>query len=325
MAEYLHSVVSQEQSLSASSVTDLIDLPVNPVSHLVLNLEGLNDTGTFTDYSSLLSFLSFVTKFEVLFKGQAIVEGSLTDLVMLYQTLLKRRFGQQNMIRTNNARRSISLVIPFGRWLFNPMECFPATSRGEFQVRITTGAAITGMDGVTFNLEAVELLNEQPQHFIKVTSFTGTQSSTGEHDVDLPRGNPIAGIMLFATTVGSADEQSNTIRDLRLLVDNQERFFSKTNWNAIASLLANRAMVDNPANGHTHAVDIADATGTVRASAEAELVASGMENYAYLDFDPKNDGQWFLQTAGRGRVHLRINYGATDAMRFIPIEQIAVG
>lgn len=324
MGEFLHSVVVQEQSLSASAVTDLIDLPVNPISHIVLNVEALNDTGTLTDYDSILGLLAFISKLEVLFKGQAVVEGSLVDLAILYQTLLKMRYGQVNKVATNNARRSLSMIIPFGRKLYMGAECFPATSRGEFQVRLTTTTAQTGLDGVTFNLEAVELLNETPKHFIKSTSFTGTQSSTGEHDVDLPRGNPILGCLLFATTVGQADETGNTIRDLRLLVDNQERYFSKTNWNALSPLIATRLPTESPVDGHTHQTDIADATGTFRSSTEAERVASGSENYAYLDFDPQMDGSMQLETAGRGRVHMRITYGDTNAMRYLPVEQIEI-
>jgi len=48
------------------------------------------------------------------------------------------------------------------------------------------------------------------------------------------------------------------------------------------------------------------------------------DQYALLDFDPLNDGSYLLDTAGRARVHLRINADVADAIRIIPTELIDV-
>jgi hypothetical protein len=55
-----------------------------------------------------------------------------------------------------------------------------------------------------------------------------------------------------------------------------------------------------------------------------EQVAEYIDHYAYLDFDPLKDNEYALMTEGRGRVALRINFGATDAMRLIPVELMSV-
>lgn len=299
-------------------------MPVNPVSHLLLTLEALNNTGTATNYSVLDFFMDYITKIEVLFKGQSVVEGSLDDVAMLNFFMHGFRPGEVHQLRTDNDRRAVTFLIAFGRRLYDKMECFPATSRGEFQFRLTTGATPAGIDNITYSLEAVELLNANPERFIKYTGYTGTATATGESDRDLPRGNPIVGVQLFATTIGATLESANTIRDVKLLVDNREQYYQLSNWDSLHGEIGMRKGNPFTVQTHFHAVDIADAGGTYRDSLQPSLVNDDLENYAYLDFDPNKDGEFLLQTAGRGRVAMRITFGATDAMRFMPVELMTV-
>ena len=44
------------------------------------------------------------------------------------------------------------------------------------------------------------------------------------------------------------------------------------------------------------------------------------EHYAYLDFDPNDNGAFGLATEGHSRVHLRIKSDSGDDARIIPIE-----
>jgi hypothetical protein len=219
----------------------------------------------------------------------------------------------------------VTFVLPFGRHLFNADECFPATGRGEFQFRVSSGADPAGLDGFTYSLEAVELVNAQPKQFIRMTGFTGTANATGEADRDLPLGNPLLGVLLFGTTIGATVESANTIRDVKLLVDNKEMYYQLSNWDTLHGEMARRAKGTFVIQPHTHAVDIADAGGTYRASLQPEAVNATLENYAYLDFDPNGDGAYMLETAGRGRVHMRLTFGATDAMRYMPVELVPIG
>jgi len=314
----------ERQALAVSTTIDLVDLPVNPLSHLLLTLEALNDTGTLTDYQVLAGFLNFIDRVEVIFKGNSIISGDLNDIAVLSGLLTGYVPGQVHQIRTNNDRRAVSFLLPFGRRLFSPMECFPATSRGEFQFRLSSGAASAGMDNVTYSLESVELLNVNPERFTKMTTFTGTATATGEADRDLPRGNPILGVLLFGTTIGATLESANTIRDLKLLVDNKEMFYQLANWDVLHGEISRRLPGPFTLQPHFHGVDIADAGGTYRASLQPELLNGILENYAYLDFDPHADGEFALITEGRGRVHMRITFGATDAMRYLPVELMMV-
>lgn len=323
--EYLRSVISQDVALSDSSVTDLIDLPVNPMSHLLLTLRGRNNTTTLSNYRMLKSFTDYITNVEVLYRGQAVVQGSLADLMTTVAAVTGLSPGLAQVFNTDNDFRSATFFIPFGRFLFDPDECFPATSRGEFQIRITTGAAPTGMDAIFLQLESVEILNANPSRFIKYTAYTGTGTSTGELDRDLPRGNPIVGVNLFATTVANTTSGVNTVETVKLLVDNKESFYTLANWESLHGDLKRRVPSIMALQAHVH--NLNGTSSFLLGSQDTdqpELTEELMENYAYLDFDPRRDGSYMLQTEGRGRVSLRINYGDTNAMRFIPVELVSV-
>lgn len=322
--EFLRSIIVERASLPASTQLDLVDLPVNPVSHLLLTIEAVNTTTTAGNYSFIDDFYAYIDRVEVLFKGNSVINASLRDAWALSMCLLTVIPGQVKPRRTNSERRAATFILPFSRRLFDPAECFPASSRGEFQFRITTGATPPGLGSFTYTLDAVELLNAEPERFVRFTTFSGAASAVGEHDRDLPRGNPIVGVLLFANTVHATSEASNTIRDVKLLVDNKEMYYQLANWDALHSDFLSRLGLGVQQIPHTHAVDIADAGGTFRDSLEPDLMPFTVENYAYLDFDPARDGNFLLQTEGRGRVAMRITYGATDAMRYLPIELMKI-
>lgn len=323
--EFLRTILQQDVALTASSVTDLIDLPVNPLSHILFTLRGANDTGTLSDYRYLTQFTSFVSKIEVLFKGQAIIEGSLADLMILNALLTGFCPGQGDVLNTNNGERWATFMLSFSRVPFWAEEAFPATSRGEFQLRVTTAAAQTGMDTMRMQVETVELLNADPKRFLKYTSYTGTATATGDNDRDLPRGNPILGVLLFGTTTPVGTATTNTVETAKVLVDNLERFYPLANWETLHGEMMRRLPGQLALQGHFHNVGNSATFLTAPADTDQmELTRELFESYAYLDFDPMGDGEYALQTEGRGRVSMRLNFGDTSAMRFIPVELMAV-
>lgn len=323
--EFLRTVVQQDVALTASSVTDLIDLPVNPISHILFTVRGVNDTGTLSNYRALTQFMSWVSNLEVLYKGQQVIAGSLTDLAVLNALLTGYVPGVGQMQNTNNDFRWATFCLAFGRHLFSQEECFPATTRGDLQLRVTTAAAPTGMDAAFMQVETVELPNANPNRFCKYTSYTGTSTVTGELDRDLPRGNPILGVQLFGTTVQQVTGSANTIEQVKLLVDNVEKYYALANWETLHGELTRRVPLlggGSQIQGHFH--HLATTAGADVDTDQQELTEEAIENYAYMDFDPTRDGQYALETSGRGRVAMRINYGDTNAMRFMPIELVSV-
>lgn len=323
MPRFLRSVLIQDETLTASSQrTD--DLPVNPLSMILVTAKYANDTGTLTDYSAVEGLLAFVSKIEVLFQGSAIISGSLADLARLNALLIGRGPRQLNMLKTNNAVRAITVPILLGRKPYWREECFPAVRRGELQLQTTTTSAQTGLDTPILQVETVELLDAQPTRYLKATTISKTPSATGEHDVDLPIGNKLIGALLFGTTIPASASFAASIGQAQLLVDNTEAYYSRTNWESLNGELSRRAICDANSNAHIHTSDVAAAYTQFQNTDEQQLNDDFFSQHAFLDLDPNMDGEYALDTQGKARVHLRITADAADAIRVVPLELVDV-
>jgi hypothetical protein len=323
MPKFLRQVLVQDESQAVSLMrTD--DLPVNPLSMVLLTVKMLNDTGTITDFSLINAILNSISKVEILYKGSAIISGSLADLARLSGFLLGRGPAQLVATAVNNAVRGVTVPILLGRRPFMVDECFPAVRRGELQLQITTAAAQTGVDTVVLQVETVELLDAKPTRFLKATTITKTPTATGDHDVDLPIGNKIAHALLFGTTVPTAASYNASIGQLRLLVDNVEQFYARANWETLHNEMQRRVSEGSQSASHQHVSDVAAAYTQFQLTSNANANVGFFDSYALLDFDPLGDSSFLLDTAGRARIHLRINADVADAIRIIPTELIEV-
>lgn len=323
MPKFLRQVLVQDESQAVSLMrTD--DLPVNPLSMVLLTVKMLNDTGTITDFSLAQALLTAISKVEILYKGSAIVSGSLADLARLSAFLLGKPPAQLVATAVNNAVRGITIPILLGRKPFWMEECFPAVRRGELQLQITTAAAQTGVDTVVLQVETVELLDAKPTRFLKATTISKTPTATGDHDVDLPIGNKIAHALLFGTTVPTAASYNASIGQLRLLVDNVEQYYARANWETLHNEMQRRVSEGSQTAVHQHISDVAAAYSQFQLTDDGNANVGFFDSYALLDFDPLADSSYLLETAGRARIHLRINADVADAIRIIPTEIIEV-
>jgi len=310
---YLRSVLAQNESVTADTVITY-DLPVNPVSHIVMTLNFLN----VTDQATLAELLAAIDTVRVLHRGQSIISLSQADLWALSAYLLLRGGLQGNGVDTDNAARWIGINIPFGRVLYNPDECFPSTKSGELQLQIDYASSFSGFDNVSIQIETVELLGAQPKQFCKYTTLSLTPVS-GDNDLDLPIGNPYAGILLYSTTVPSGTATTKSISQAKLLVDNSEQFYSQANWESLRTDAQWRIGAQLRYNPEIH-LEVA-----LPADTEAkQFVSDELEHYAYLDFDPLQDSEYLLQTAQASSVKLRLTAEDTNAIRAIPVELQAV-
>lgn len=319
MPDFIRSVVAQEETITASAVATY-DLPVNPLSFIQYNLRWQDGAAIGNTANPVADALSFISKLEVLFRGQAIVSLSAADLWYMMQALTGWKPSIMNLVDAATERHYLSMIIPFGRVPYDPSECFPASRRGELQLQVTSTAAVGTVDSPAHLIETVELVDTNPKQFTKMTTISKTPSAAGEHDVDLPIGNAILGVGLFATTVPTGASTNRSIGELRLLVDNVEQKYAKTNWEAFKQESDMIRGYDVMTDRHTHAQ--AAAADVVTGGQLLGIV--GRNQYAYLDMDPLQDGRYALQTRGRSRVNFRINSeGVNDAIRVIPVELIA--
>lgn len=321
--QFLRQVLVQDETLTVSTVrTD--DLPVNPVSMILVTVKALNSTATLSNFSLVNALLNQISKIEVLYKGSAVVSGSLADLARLFGLLIGHGPMQTQAPLTDGNARSITIPILLGRKPFNVNECFPAVRRGELQLQTTVAAAQTGITTLVYQVETVELLNAKPSKFLKATTISKTPTATGDHDVDLPLGNLIAGTLLFGTTVPTGASYNASIGQLRLLLDNVEAFYARANWETLHNEQMRRVTEGAQHLTHQHLENLAGAYTQNVVSGNNNAATGFYDSYAYLDFDPWTDDAWLLDTKGRARVHLRINADVADAIRVIPIELIDV-
>lgn len=304
------------------------DLPVNPLYCVLYTLrcEQLAASTTTDQIPSLLNLLADVTRIEILFRGSAIVSGTLGDIMMM-NALLTGRFPyiihQRDVV--NNAL-AVTVPIYLGRPHMMGMECFPATRRGELTLHRVFGAAFTRQVAatVTEQVETWEMLDSTPASFLKYVTLSKTFATTGDNDVDLPMGNPLLGVLLFGTTGFAATNSAATWKQLRLLVDNVEFMYALSNWESLHGELNRLLPLNSELQDHLHTENLAAAYAADVASAKPAVQESILQNYAFLDFDPWDDGKYAVQTAGRGRVHLRVTAGTADLARALPLEVVGV-
>ena len=108
------------------------DLPVAPLSHLMLTICGENETAEATP----AEICAAVTTVRVLHRGSSIIAMSSADLLALNHILLRREPIIGNQVVDVDDLRSLSLVVPMGRFLYDPDECFPESKAGELQLQL---------------------------------------------------------------------------------------------------------------------------------------------------------------------------------------------
>lgn len=288
-----------DEAITASQVWTK-DLPVNPLGHIWLTLKGLN----VTDECAVADFLARMAKITVSAAGQSVYDLSGADLFAWNC----RHQGVEpilaNRIATNAGTRYMTLLIPFGRKLFDPSECHPATRKGELQLRIEFSASEAEVNGLILSAGTVELLEASPTRCLKMTSINLASPQMGDNDIPIPIGNPLVGALLWGTTTVATTVWTNTIESLKLLVDNVEDQIAKANWEDLhGELLTSCGYLGD------HSAAYGD----------DELV-----KYAYLDFSPGWSDDWLVETAGRSSVIVRIVGGDTNPLRVLPVELMSV-
>lgn len=293
--EFLKTVIIQNVTPAADG-TYTWDLPVNPVSHLVLTIMCLNAT----DEATIYDIADLVPNVHVLHRGTTVLQMRARDLLALNHLLLRKTPVIGPQVATDNYVRWLSLIIPFGRDMYRPDECFPESKAGDLTIQLTVDIATAEADGLILQLESAELMGASPAKHLKCTTLISTPTAVGDWDIDLPINNVYAAIMLRGTTKPLTTAWTATIEALKLLADNVEHYFGFTNWESMQGEMINRPGSEPgfiAAHGYQH-----------------------WAHYAYLDFDPRLNDQFLLDTSGLSSLKLRIDAGVDDEIRVFPIE-----
>lgn len=290
-------VVVEDQA-QAAGAAPTFNLPINPLSHLIFSFKFLNKAAEVL----LPEILAKISKINIARGGQTSMDINLADLWAMNCIIFGHEPILTNKVATDNATRILTVILPFGRRLFDPNECMPATPYGDFKLTITTTATETTMDGVIFNIEAVELIGASPRQFLKMTTLSKTPAATGEMDVDIPIGNEIVNLLLWATTVPTGTAWTATFDWVKLLRDNVEEQIAKTFWeNLHGDLLKKIGYVGD--HGAAYGADL-------------------LSLYGLVDFDPVGDSGLLIPTAGAADMTLRVNAGDVNPLRVIVSELV---
>jgi hypothetical protein len=316
---FIHSILRADGAIAADG-DEVLDLPVNPLSVLLIKIGPLNETGTIGNYSLWAALLGALVNVRVTHRGSAVVDASGVDLFML--ALLYHRLGvwQANAVETDNDRRCLVLPVLFGRKAYLGTECFPETKKGELQATMTWDIAATGYDGLRRSVETIELPDAKPEYVQKVTTLAQTFAAVGQNDVDLPIGNVIRAILLWGTTSYAGATPAPTWGQVEVLKDNRQLGYSSSDWEVVRAVAGLRGAPFPPDFRHIHSVN---AAGVGREDTlEPEVGLSKDSYYALLDFDPTSDDEYSLDTAGAGRINVRADAEAAEAVRVLPIERV---
>jgi len=317
--EFFHSVITDDVTTSADG-TVTANLNIRPTSHLIITIKALNNSVRV----STKNLLAGLEKVEVTQFGATIFSLCALDLYALNCILLGHEPWQENCIDTDDAVRMLSLIVPFGRKLYNPKECFPATKSGELQLKMTIDIADTGYDGWIEQVEQVELPGATPAQYLKCTTKDYTPSATGDAEIDLPIGNIYAGILLWGTTIPTATSWTTTIDDVTLLMDNVEHYYADANWESLHGMLINRCDPANSFAEQFHTENTATEYTQNADTAAEEQDDTTISNHAYMDFSPNGGDDYLIDTKGLAQFKLRITAGDTNATRILPVELVRV-
>lgn len=291
---FLHETITQERTLNAAE-NGPFDLAVNPISFLLLHVRA-EATVNPADFAQLLGHIQSV---QVTFKGTQIMNVSGVDLARLVHQIWGKSIPIENFSTVAPGLVSFTLPIPFSRKPYWSKEAFPATRRGELTYTVTRTAALTNIANPVFSLEAVQMLEAEPSQFLKMVTLSRAIVA-GDSDFEMPIGNPFVGLQVFSPTAMGNAPISETIRRMRLLLDNVEFDYADT------------------------AFDVARTIGWLRGADFTNYVGvpSLLRNYAYLDFDPLMDDSMMVETEGRASVKLRFQPDVGGTVRVIPVELV---
>lgn len=285
-------VIMPATTMTTAALTP-VNLPVNPISHLVVTMRFLN----VTDEATLAQILARLASIQVLWNGQAIHQYSADDLFRLNMRLLKTTPLGGNQVATDNAARFISFIVPFSPQPYNPKFGIPATKSGQLTLAIVPSTSEAEADNCVIIVEAVEMLGASPEKTLKITTINPPSPSVGDNDVLLPREGELLGIQAFGTTVPTSTAFTKTINSLILLVNNTPQYVTLGNWEALrgeASL--------------TH--------GQEKGWVTADGIPND-DNYIYIDLDPLKDQSYLLATDSLNDLMLKVNAGDTNPYRFV--------
>jgi hypothetical protein len=323
-AQILHSTLIRDRAIAAAGETFQVDLPVNPLSAILLTLKAANNGAVATFVSLLNSWAAKYTSWRVTYRGATIVEGQTEDLWLEMARRERWIPSRAQVTSTDGDVSSITWPLMFGRKLYDHMQCFPATRRGDLVLEVIAAADAGELDTHILQAETIELLDARPRSFLKVTTIEQAMAAAGINIIELPIGNKLLGVLLRPFVFPSGALFTSSFGEVRTKVDNVEVIDAHRNWETLHGMLGRRV----PANWNDleHAHGFEPVAGVVTLDVRRDGVLN--QAYGYLDWDPTDDGAYALDTRGAAHVQLEMTSDQADGAntsRVLPVELVELG
>ena len=314
---FIQSKIAKSYSLSTVDGDETWLLPTNPLTCLAITLRCLTAAANVVDTALLLALQ--LLSIQVRFRGAQIIAMSGDDLLRMNACMGIHAAKLYNPAIADNSPRALTLIVPFGRKLFDMNECFPSTQKGETEFYISWDAVTSNYDNILLDISTYELVDAKPTRFLRMTTMADTPAATGDKDYDLPRLAPLAGIGVFQTA-SYPTNATPTINSIKVLLNSLDTGYTDVDP------VTMRAM--SPINGpDPMASDISTQLENAAASYTQNVLSTGLHtltgadrDFMYLDYDPARDDKHLLGGDKAAEVKLRINFGATSAIRIVPVE-----
>ena len=318
---FTHSVVVPNESVTANTSPSW-DLPVSPLSHVLATVKfAQNVANTQLAFANIAEMIS---KLEVLYKGAGVFSTNGLDMIAVGLLVIDFESWGINALGDDNELRSFTFLVPFGRQLYSPIECYPSTSRGELVLQITWASSFTDIDGVSLQVEAVELPDAHPERFLKITTSAVTPTKTGDFDAELPIGNQISDVVLWGTTIPAADVATTTIEEVEVRKNNSEYMYSRSYFETLHNMTGRLRAAPGYWGNHVHQLDGAAYAQYMDTSA-VKPANHILDHHILVPFDVRRDGMHILRTDDAKDLNIRIKAGDLNEVRVIPCEVVAVG
>ena len=297
--EFNRSSLLKDHTMATETIE--LDLPIAPLSHIIFTVDFFNAT----DEATLAEVLGFINTITVSKSGQSILSLESEDLYALNSYLFRRRPVFAAKLGTDNLNRSLSLIIPMGRRLYDPSECYPSHAKGDVTLYVNTTVPATTLDNAVVNVETVELPGATPAKYLKATMKTITApGATGNNDIELPLGHELVALMLRLTTWYTTSTHVLGVENIELLVNNNEYGYRNARIHCLVGDLINLYETQHGA-----------------------IAAQGLEPQAhmvFLDFDPGKNDMCLLDTVGKTSVKLRLDMGVDEATYLSILELVKI-
>lgn len=318
--EFIQSILAHDEAVVAATVVTY-DLPVNPLSHILLTIKCARLDSAVTDSPPFMSIPAILARIEVLYKGSAVYSLSGVDCMASGIFINNFETWGVNAEDIEDGEWAITLLVPLTRVLYSPMECFPASTRGELILQLTYAAASVEWDDIRMQIETVELLGASPAQFIKQTTLSATPTANVPLDIPLPIGNNISDIIIWQHQIQTTVSDVAAIDKMEILVDNINKFYPESFVETIQNMTGRMRPPPGYWGSHVHKTYVTpvvagDPTGIVIAMDHIIMC------YLHLPFDIFKNGDYALATAGASAVLLRLDITAFGPIRIIPVEVV---